>query len=278
MSSNAQWQGSLADLPSIISSIKRLRAFGRLTVRNNTRLGLAHLYFRNGRLVHVIGTRGAVDAVLADLQSWTRATLRFERGVMVQSENVTPAHEQRFERWLSHLQARYSSGTVPRSGPAPTTATPPPVAQPRPQIVEGQVVARTKVNQLISPWEWQLLVEATRRVSLAVAQLVGPKEAMNVLRDIIDDCSAAFPAFSGLKISPNGYLYVMDKSHLDRMPREDLLEGFSALIAICQYFCSPIVGEVEAHKLIIRALGDIAPALVSLGVFQVDNRLLLNGG
>lgn len=63
------------------------------------------------------------------------------------------------------------------------------------------------------------------------------------------------PAFSGLRISPNGYLYVMDKSHLDRMPREDLLEGFSALIAICQYFCSPIVGEVEAHKLIIRALG-----------------------
>jgi hypothetical protein len=277
MSSNAQWQGSLSDLPSIISSIKRLRAFGRLTVRNNTRLGLAHLYFRNGRLVHVIGTRGAVDAVLADLQSWTRATLRFERGVMIQSENVTPLHEQRFERWLARLQTRYSQPTSSRAGPAP--ATPPPV-QPRaqPQIVEGQVIAHTAANQLITPWEWQLLVEATRRVSLAVAQLVGPSEAMNVLRDILDDCSAAFPAFSGLHISPNGYLYVTDKSHLDRMPRDDLLEGFSALIAICQYFCSPIIGEVEAHKLMIRALGDIGPALVSLGVFQVDNRLLLNGG
>jgi hypothetical protein len=277
MSSNAQWQGSLSDLPSIISSIKRLRAFGRLTVRNNTRLGLAHLYFRNGKLVHIIGTRGAVDAVLADLQSWSRATLRFERGVMIQSENVTPLHEQRFERWLARLQMRYNQPVTPRTGPIPAAPAAAPVSHAQPQIVEGQVIAHAQASQLISPWEWQLLVEATRRVSLAVAQLVGPKEAMNVLRDILDDCSAAFPAFAGLRISPDAYLYVTDKSHLDRMPRDDLLEGFAALIAICQYFCSPLIGEVEAHKLMIRALGDIGPALVSLGVFQVDSRLLLNG-
>jgi hypothetical protein len=44
-----------------------------------------------------------------------------------------------------------------------------------------------------------------------------------------------------------------------------------------QYFCSPIIGERDAHQLIIQALGDAVPALVSLGVFQIDNELLSDG-
>jgi hypothetical protein len=56
-----------------------------------------------------------------------------------------------------------------------------------------------------------------------------------------------------------------------------LLEGFAALITICQYFCSPIIGEKEAHRLIIRSLQDVGPALINLGVFQVNNYLLSSG-
>ncbi len=122
--------------------------------------------------------------------------------------------------------------------------------------------------------EWKVLVEGMRRISLAVAHLVGPREAMQVLRDILDDCSSAFPAFSSLEVAPTGYLRAVEHSHLDRMPREDLIEGFAALISICQYFCSPIIGERDAHKLIIQALNDVGPALVSLGAFQVDRKLL----
>ena len=58
------------------------------------------------------------------------------------------------------------------------------------------------------------------------------------------------------------------------MPRGELLEGFGALFSICQYFCAPIVGEADAHKLIIQSLGDVGPALVSLGAFQIDRSLL----
>jgi hypothetical protein len=145
-----------------------------------------------------------------------------------------------------------------------------------PRVVEGNVVVTSDVKQLITPWEWNILVEATRRVSLAVAQLVGPMEALNVLRDILDDCSGAFPAFSSLKIATTGYLQVVDSAQLDRMPREDLLEGFTALIAICQYFCSPIIGEKSAHRLIIQALREVGPPLISLGVFQIDKQLLSN--
>jgi len=261
MPHGSSWQGSLRDLAKIVNTIRRSRAFGRLTLRNTSRLGIAHLYFRYGKLVHIVGNRGDANATLADLPTWTRATVRFERGISVTSESINDEQEQLFDHVLLQLQIQ---GTVT----APTT----------PRVVEGGLVASSQAEQLTTPQEWRVLVEGTRRVSLAVAHLIGPHEAMTVLRDILDDCSAAFPAFSGLQIAPSGYLQVADRSQLDHTPREELLEGFSALIATCQHFCSPIIGEGDAHKLIVQALGDVGPALVSLGVFQVDNGLLSNRG
>ncbi len=143
-----------------------------------------------------------------------------------------------------------------------------------PRVVEGKVVSTAPGEELLAPQEWRLLIEGTRRVSLAVARLIGPREALKVLRDILDDCSTAFPAFATLQIASTGYLQVPDTSQLDRMPRQELLEGFNALIATCQYFCVPLIGEVEAHKLMIQGLGDICTSMITLGVFRVNNGLL----
>jgi hypothetical protein len=142
------------------------------------------------------------------------------------------------------------------------------------RIIESNVVITTEAKRLITPEEWRILVEGTRRVSRAVAHLVGPREALSVLQDILSDCSAAFPAFASVEIAPTGYLRVMDRSQLDSLSRADLLEGFTALIATCQYFCSPIIGDKDAHKLIIQALNDLCPALVNLGVYHIDHQLL----
>lgn len=272
MPSGPQWQGSLRDLANIVNTIRRSQAFGRLTIRNTIRLGLAHLYFRDGRLVHMVGNRGDARATLDDLRGWTRAIVRFERGIPIGNECVSNEYEQPFEALLIQLQRR---GVV--MVPQPPTPTPASVPE-SPRIVDSHLVATPQAKQLITPWEWRVLIEGTRRVSMAVAHLVGPQEAMTVLRDILDDCSAAFPAFSGLQIASSGYLQVSDISQLNRVPRAEILEGFAALIAICQYFCSPIIGEEEAHKLIIQALGDVGPTLVSLRVFQISHHLLLRKG
>jgi Domain of unknown function (DUF4388) len=245
------WHGSLRDLATIVANIRHARAFGRLTLRNTVRLGIAHLYFRAGKLVHMVSNRGDAQATLVYLQEWTRATIRFERGVAITEENITDEAEQLLDALILELQ---------RKGAVYTPEMP--------RIVEGGLVASSTGDQLITPQEWRVLVEGTRRVSLAVAHLIGPHEALSVLRDILDDCSAAFPAFSALQIAPSGYLQVEDTSQLDRMPRGELLEGFAALIAICQHFCAPIIGEDDAHKLIVQALGDVGPALASLGLFK----------
>lgn len=257
----SSWQGSLADLANIVYQIKSQRAFGRLSLRNTERLSIAHCYFRAGQLVHIAGNRGDARAILSELQQWNQGVIRFDRGVTTKEATLNDEHEKFLEQALKTL---YNRGVI--------------VALAfRPRVIESSLIASQDVKQLISPLEWQILVEATRRVSLAVAHLVGPKEALHVLQDVLDDCSSSFPAFASLKIASSGYLQVVDRSGLDRMSREELLEGFSALIAICQYFCSPIIGEKEAHQLIIQALQDLGPALVSLGVFRVDNGLLTSG-
>ncbi len=253
------WQGSLWDLTRIVATIRRSRAFGRLTLRNSDRVGIVHLYFHSGNLVHLVGSSGNTAATLRDLYHWTHATVRFERGATPANATITATEIQNFEEILLHFQR---IGLV-------ASATPPP-----PRVVEGDVVSKTPGEQLLTPQEWRVLIEGTRRVSLAVAHLIGPREALKVLRDILDDCSAAFPAFATLQIASTGYLQITDTSQLDRMPRKELLEGFNALIATCQYFCVPIIGEVEAHKLIIQGMGDICTAMISLGVFQVNNGLL----
>jgi len=253
----SSWQGSLSDLAHVVKQIKHARAFGRLSLRNSERFSIAHFYFRAGKLVHVVGNRGDCRAILSELQAWRRGVIRFERGVTTVDVTLNEEHEQLLTDTLMYLQSR---GVVM----IPTTL----------QIVESHVVVSPEAKQLVAPGEWRVLVEATRRVSLAVAHLVGPREALKVLRDILDDCSSAFPAFTCLKIAPSGYLQVTDRTQLDHMSREEVLEGFTALIATCQYFCSPIIGEREAHRLIIHALQDICPTLVNMGIFRVDASLL----
>ena len=255
--SHSPWQGSLWDLTRIVTTIRRSRAFGRLTLRNSDRVGVVHLYFHSGSLVHIVGSSGDAGATLRDLHQWTHASVRFERGSTSTNTTVTSEQEKNFDELLLHLQRMRLVAT-------PTM----------PRVVEGSVTSTSQGEQLLTPQEWRILIEGTRRVSLAVAHLIGPREALKVLRDILDDCSAAFPAFATLQIASTGYLQVTDTSQLDRMPRKELLEGFNALIATCQYFCVPIIGEMEAHKLIIQGLGDICTSMITLGVFRVNNGLL----
>ncbi len=264
--SQPNWNGSLRDLSAIITTIRHARAFGRLTLRNTVRLGVAHLYFQHGNLVHAVSTRGDTRTTLDDLRLWATATVRFERGMSAGNPrmNGSDEYEQVLDDVIAHLQLR---GVVDRSREQ---------AAPRSRVVESHLIATPASNAepLIAPFEWKLLVEGTQRISLAVAHLVGPQEAINVLRDILDDCIAGFPALSGLHIAPGGYVQETDGAQLDRVPRAELLEGFAALFATCQHFCAPIIGDDDAQKIMLQALGNLAPHLIRLGVFPIADQTL----
>ena len=260
------WQGSLSDLATIVQNVKRLKAFGRLSLRNSESVSIAHLYYRAGKLVNIVGNRGDARAILLDLKNWKRGSVRFERGTVMAGMSLNEEFEGLLDEVLAHL---YRRGLV---------AAPQVQHTRRRSIIESDLIATSEPKQLITPMEWRLLIEATRRASLAVAHLVGPREALQVLQDILDDCSSSFPAMVFLKISPNGYLQVTDQSYLDHLSRDELIEGFTALIAICQHFCTPIIGEKDAHRLILQALQELALPLATMGVFRIHNHLLGSGG
>ncbi|MBV9710731.1 MAG: hypothetical protein JO011_07455, partial [Ktedonobacteraceae bacterium] len=229
---------------------------GRLTLRNKELFSIVHLYFRAGKLAQVVGNRGDARFILNELREWKHAFIHFDRGIATDDEFLGSEYEQLLDEVLVHLH-RQGLVTLPQL----------------PKIIDSNIVAVDEGKQLIAPWEWQVLIEGTRRVSLVVARLVGPKQGVKVLRNILDDCASTFPAFASLQIASDGYLQVIDRSFLDRMSREALFDGFTALITSCQHFCSPIIGAREAHHLIVRALKEVAPILESMGVFQVDNHV-----
>jgi len=288
MPPGSPWRGSLRDLTQIVNDIRRLRAFGRLTLRSTTHIGLAHLFFRGGKLVHIVSNSGDATATLADLRRWTRAVVHFERGIPLGKQNVNREHEQIFENLLGHLQKRSVAAVSenPRVTPAsesPRMFTMPEApraasisANPRAapasgseRVIDSRVIATPGAERLITPQEWYVLVESIRRVSQAVAHLVGPQEAMSALRDILDDFSSAFPALSSLHVAPGGYLQVVRTTQLDHIPRRKVIEGFAALLATCRHFCTPIIGEENARRLLVRALSDIGPSLINLGIYNI---------
>src|SRR5436305_6631249 len=97
------WQGSLRDLANVVSHIRRLRMFGRLSLRNTERLSVAHLYFRSGKLVHIVGNRGAARAILLELRAWTRAFIRFDLDAPVALVTLDATHNQLLEEVIAHL-------------------------------------------------------------------------------------------------------------------------------------------------------------------------------
>jgi len=58
-------------------------------------------------------------------------------------------------------------------------------------------------------------------------------------------------------------------AQLDYIPRRKVIEGFAALLATCRHFCTPIIGEENSRRLLVHALGDVGPALVNLGIYNI---------
>jgi hypothetical protein len=77
---------------------------GRLSIRNNERVGLVHLYFKERRLVHVAGYKRDAEDVLHDLLTWTKGKVRFDPAVTVDYEDVSWQQAEIFTRWVALLE------------------------------------------------------------------------------------------------------------------------------------------------------------------------------
>jgi hypothetical protein len=98
--------GFLAEVTLALLFIRDRRASGRLSLRNAGQFGIAHLYFNEARLIHVTGDKRDAEGILTDLLSWTKGSVRFDRGMLVTFEDLTWQQAHIFGRWLAFLEMR----------------------------------------------------------------------------------------------------------------------------------------------------------------------------
>lgn len=91
------------------------RGSGRLSLRNNERFGLVHLYFKEARLVHVAGNKRDAEAMLNDLLTWSKGLVRFEPERLVEYTDVTWQQAEIFVRWLSLLKVHNMRHGIPNA-------------------------------------------------------------------------------------------------------------------------------------------------------------------
>jgi hypothetical protein len=113
-SSSFSRPGYLAEVTIALIRIRNTGASGRLSLRNGEGFGLAHLYFNHSRLVHVTGDRWDGAAVLEDLLTWSKGSIRFDAAFMVDHEDLTWQQAQVFTRWLSFLEMRAMLQGIPQ--------------------------------------------------------------------------------------------------------------------------------------------------------------------
>ncbi len=107
--------GYLAEVTLALLQIREMRSSGRLSIRNGERFGLAHLYFKEASLIHVIGDKKDGESILNDLLSWSKGSVRFDPALLVSYESITWQQAQIFARWLAFLEMRGTMLGIPRT-------------------------------------------------------------------------------------------------------------------------------------------------------------------
>lgn len=185
--------GYLAEVTLALIFIRDTSASGRLSIRNSERFGLAHLYFRDARLIHVTGDKCDGESVLQDLLTWSKGSVRFDSALTVNYETLTWQQAQLFARWLGFLEMRGLMQGIPRERldglarsltlhlPGEPIALPETVEHYEEYKEEARARNLQRFNQGVQQFvqhtfseeQRQQLVQVTQRVNAVVSQAAG---------------------------------------------------------------------------------------------------------
>ena len=156
--------GYLAEVTLALLYIRDTNASGRLSIRNGEQFGIAHLYFKQARLVHATGDKRDGGIILRDLLSWTKGAIRFDTAATIDYEDVTWQQAQIFARWLSFLELRAALYGIPQSRlnglmHSLTTSLPG-----KPLTMPSEVVNYEEYHDAAGTRQWQRLSEGVNQV------------------------------------------------------------------------------------------------------------------
>ena len=167
--------GYFAEVTLALIDIRDTRASGRLSMRNGEKFGLAHLYFRAARLVHIAGVAGdkhGGEAVLQDLLTWSKGSARFDVTALIEYDDITWQQAQVFERWVSFLEMRGRLLGIPEQQLQRLAHSLTIVLPGEPVALPEQIEYHEDYSEAAAARQWQRFGSSVRHMTQELAQRV----------------------------------------------------------------------------------------------------------
>lgn len=290
----------LSELSGLVAAIRANGRTVRLVVRNVDRLGLLHLYFGAGRLVHVEGHAGSAPMALRDLATWFHGAIRLDAvAAPISPSGSADALEGYLDLALKELEMRGvvypapPSVVQPSSPRMPTPSGPPrgaqglppltgPVSGPRmtarPPVNSGPMPATPQnpqeqaqrampaVEEALTGPQWHLLALAVRQITEQVGQVVGGRTSDGLLRQALAQTAPRNAFLAGLEVDQTGWLRARQDGFAGRFSRYTAAEAIADLLTAFEAGCATLLGAARVREIIATAVAPLRVSLAQIGL------------
>jgi len=284
----------LSALPSIVKAIRTQSQPARIVLRNTERMGVVHLYFAGGLLVHVEGHRGPGAESLADVANWEGGVIRSDP---LPEPPLAPPDAQLEATLRSVIQRLEVRGITPRSDtPGPLlphrapTMPPPPLSQPgfqrrtyafplssHPSQVPGLPPLPSRDDTIILPSpapapdaltdpQWQLLVLAVHEVVERAAHQMPRTVAEGLLAQTLTALSTQRRFLTTLEVDTTGWLRSRQEGSITAFAANEVVDNIAALLTEFERRCAVIVGAKKARQILVEGCQPFRAPLAQIGL------------
>lgn len=292
----------LSRLAADIALIRSQNRTVRLVLRNTERFGVLHLYFEHGRLVHVLGHKENPSKSFGDLATWSQGTIRQDEltsGVdKAVSSSVNVVLEQSLDSTLQQLESRGTIQALPNSrksfqtqnspypgGFFPETLPPyelgsetqqrrPPVSPDHREPPAHELfsdmqtipIASTNPSDYVADAQWQLLALVVRQIVDQVGTVIGKDAVDALIRQSLAYSAVKQPPLRVLELDATGWLSPLPGQPISSFPLADVADAIATLLTSFETRCASLIGEDDAHRLIVNAARPFSASLAQLGL------------
>jgi hypothetical protein len=290
----------LPRLPADIAAIRSQNQTVRLVLRNTERFGVIHLYFERGRLVQVQGHKENPIKSFADLATWNQGTLRQdELSTGMDNAGVNPLLDQALDSTLQQLESRGVVQPLPAGRravvfqaqnspyalpPSPDVSlpyalgseAPPhwPSLQGSPELPPNELfsdmqtipIASANPSDYLGDSQWQLLALVVRQVVDQAGTILGKDTVDGLIRQSLAYGAVKQPPLRILELDATGWLTPVPGQRISTYPLADVADAIATLLTSFENRCATLIGEEDAHRLIVNAARPFSASLAQLGL------------
>lgn len=292
---------SLSRLSAEIAEIRSQNRTVRLVLRNTERFGVLHLYFEHGRLMQVQAHKENPSKSFADLATWNYATIRVDEladSVHMPGSSASVGLEQALDSTLRQLESRGAVAPPPNSRHAFSVQTQPyeagaPWEMPPSYALGGDApprnhavlpthgepqahelfsdmqtlpIASTNPSDYVAEAQWQLLALVVKHVVDQAGTAIDQDAADGLIRQSLAYSAVKRPPLRILELDASGWLAPLPGQRITSYPLAEVADAIATLLTNFESRCASLVGEEDAHRIVVAAARPFSASLAQLGL------------